>query len=118
MSDVIGRPDVLTDIEHQARFDTRMFVRTFGISMAALYFEILIIRYVGTEIRIFAYLKNVTLLAGFCGMGIGMVLPEIPHRLRKWIPWLFALLFLTARYSQPLGLTHLDRKSTRLNSSH
>jgi len=106
MSDVIGRPDILTDIEHRVHFNTRTFVRTFGISMAALYFEILIIRYIGTEIRIFAYLKNVTLLAGFCGIGIGMVLPEIPHRLRKWIPWLFALLFLTARYSQLLGLTH------------
>jgi hypothetical protein len=80
--------------------------------MAALYFEILIIRYIGTEIRIFAYLKNVTLLAGFCGIGIGMVLQEIPHRLRTWIPLLFALLFLTARYSQLLGLTHIGFTSS------
>src|SRR5215467_5088736 len=106
MSDVIGTSDFLTDIEDRIQFDTRSFLRIFGISMAALYFEILIIRYIGTEIRIFAYLKNVTLLAGFCGIGIGMVLPKIPQRLEKWIPWLFGSLFLTARYSQALGLTH------------
>jgi len=53
--------------------DIASLFRTFVISVAALYFELLIIRYVGTEIRIFAYLKNVTLLAAFCGIGIGMI---------------------------------------------
>src|SRR6201987_5207067 len=112
MSDVIGELDFLADIKDRIQVDARSFLRIFGISMAALYFEILIIRYIGTEIRIFAYLKNVTLLAGCCGSGIGMVLPEIPHRLRKWIPWLFALLFLSARYSQLLGLTHIGFSSS------
>src|SRR5215472_2580871 len=107
MSDVICRPNTLTDIEDRIHFNIRAFMRTFGISMAALYFEILIIRYIGTEIRIFAYLKNVALLAGFCGIGVGMVLPDFPTRLNKWFPALFASVFLTSRYSQLLGLTHV-----------
>src|ERR1700751_5918103 len=112
MSNITGKLDFLADIKDRIQVDTRSFLRIFGISMAALYFEILIIRYIGTEIRIFAYLKNVTLLAGFCGIGTGMVLATIPRRLGKWIPWLFALLFLPARYSQLLGLTHLGFSSS------
>ena len=80
--------------------------------MAALFFELLVIRYIGTEIRIFAYLKNITLIAGFCGIGIGMVLVQTPSRLRSYFPLLFALLFLSARYSQVLGLTHIGFSST------
>ena len=40
--------------------DILQLLRIFAISMAALYFELLVIRYIGTELRIFAYLKNIT----------------------------------------------------------
>ncbi|MDO8261211.1 MAG: hypothetical protein Q7T50_07030, partial [Candidatus Magasanikbacteria bacterium] len=42
-------------------------------SFIALFLELLIIRLVGTEIRIFAYLSNLVLLATFVGMGLGML---------------------------------------------
>lgn len=42
-------------------------------SFIALFLELLIIRLVGTEIRIFAYLSNLVLLAAFVGMGLGML---------------------------------------------
>jgi SAM-dependent methyltransferase len=95
------------DDKSRIPFSIRPLVRTFAVSMAALYFELLVIRYIGTEIRVFAYLKNIVLIAGFCGIGIGMVLAKLPSRLKNWLPLLFALLFLSARYSQFLGLTHI-----------
>ena len=107
MTDTIAVSDPLSNVESPIQSSNKLLVRIFAISMAALYFELLVIRYFGTEIRIFAYLKNITLIAGFCGIGIGMVLVKVPSRLRNWIPLLFALLFLSARYSQFLGLTHI-----------
>ena len=37
----------------------------FLASFLALYFELVVIRYLSTEIRVFAYLKNLTLIASF-----------------------------------------------------
>src|ERR1700747_2995980 len=104
MTDAIAVSDHLIKAENPVESINRSLFKIFAISMAALYFELLVIRYFGTEIRIFAYLKNITLIAGFCGIGIGMVLVKVPSRLRNWIPLLFAFLFLSARYSRFLGL--------------
>ena len=43
----------------------------FGISFAALYIEVLLIRWIGTEIRVFAYFQNLALIACFLGFGVG-----------------------------------------------
>jgi hypothetical protein len=43
----------------------------FWISTLGLYFELLLIRWIGTEIRIFAYLQNTVLVVCFLGLGIG-----------------------------------------------
>jgi hypothetical protein len=107
MTNAIAVSDPLINAESPIQSSNKSLIRVFAVSMAALYFELLVIRYIGTEIRIFAYLKNITLIAGFCGIGIGMVLTQVPSRLRTWIPLLFALLFLSARYSNFLGLTHI-----------
>ena len=44
----------------------------FWISLLGLYLELLLIRWVGTEIRIFAYLQNTVLVVCFLGLGIGL----------------------------------------------
>ena len=43
----------------------------FLVSFAALYLEILVIRWSGTEIRVFAYFQNLALIACFLGFGLG-----------------------------------------------
>ena len=43
------------------------------ISFVILFLELLLIRLIGTEIRIFAYFSNLILLATFVGSGIGML---------------------------------------------
>jgi SAM-dependent methyltransferase len=41
------------------------------VSSAALYIEITLIRWIGTEVRIFAFFQNLSLIACFLGFGVG-----------------------------------------------
>jgi spermidine synthase len=43
----------------------------FWLSCATLYVEVMLIRWVGTEVRIFAYFQNLALIACFLGFGVG-----------------------------------------------
>ncbi len=56
-------------------------------SFTILFLELLLIRLIGTEIRIFAYLSNLILLAIFIGSGLGMLI-------RKKIPVILSSLLL------------------------
>lgn len=48
----------------------------FLVSFAALYFEIMMIRWIATEVRIFAYFQNLVLIACFLGFGLGCYLSD------------------------------------------
>lgn len=64
----------------------------FLVSLFSLYLEILLIRWVGTEIRIFSYFSNLVLVVCFFGLGVGYA----SNRLRLSLPhmaWLLAILF-------------------------
>jgi spermidine synthase len=41
------------------------------VSSAALYLEIVLIRWIGTELKIFAFVQNLSLIACFLGFGVG-----------------------------------------------
>jgi hypothetical protein len=43
----------------------------FVASFATLYIEIMMIRWIGTEVRIFAYIQNLALICCFLGFGLG-----------------------------------------------
>jgi spermidine synthase len=45
--------------------------RLFLVSSAALYLEIILIRWLGTEVKIFAFFQNLSLIACFLGFGVG-----------------------------------------------
>ena len=45
----------------------------FAISFASLFAELALIRWIGSEVRVFAYCKNLVLLAAFLGLGWGCV---------------------------------------------
>src|SRR5215210_6576615 len=49
----------------------RLTWAVFLISAAGLFLELLLIRWVSTEIRIFAYLQNTVLVVCFLGLGMG-----------------------------------------------
>lgn len=43
----------------------------FFVSFASLYIEVLLIRWIGTEVRVFAYFQNLALIVCFLGFGLG-----------------------------------------------
>ena len=43
----------------------------FLVSVLGLFLELMLIRWIGTEIRIFAYLQNTVLVVCFMGLGLG-----------------------------------------------
>src|SRR5246127_4182166 len=65
------------NIEFQAFFcieenpNNRILWPLFLVSFASLFLEILLIRWIGTEVRLFAYFQNLTLVACFLGFGLG-----------------------------------------------
>ena len=79
----------------------------FASSFLTLYFELVIIRYLSTEVRVFAYLKNLALIASFFGIGYGMMLGRIPKNLKRWFPLIAASLLLLTFFASALRLTHI-----------
>ena len=92
---------------YRAGSSARNILMLFLASFLALYFELVVIRYLSTEIRIFAYLKNLALVASFFGIGLGMILGDSPKTLRRLFPIFAALLFLLIAFAPVLHLTHL-----------
>ncbi|HUT84216.1 MAG TPA: hypothetical protein VMX95_06170, partial [Thermodesulfobacteriota bacterium] len=45
--------------------------KLFAVSFLMLFMEIFLIRWISTEVRIFAYVSNLVLLACFLGIGVG-----------------------------------------------
>jgi len=55
----------------ESKPDANLNWRLFWVSFAALYVEIMMIRWVGTEVRVFAFFQNLALIACFLGFGLG-----------------------------------------------
>src|SRR5262245_4444137 len=66
----------------------------FLISAAGLFLELLLIRWVSTEIRIFAYLQNCVLVVCFLGLGMGCWNSRKPFALRELLLPLAGLVVL------------------------
>lgn len=85
------------------------------ISFAALYFEMVAIRWLASDVRVFAYLKNLPLLAAFLGLGLGCLRPSAPPAGRKgappaglgWFPLLCLVFAAVVAFAGPLDLVHL-----------
>src|SRR5579871_5829070 len=78
---------------------TRNVVMLFVASVVALYFELVVIRYLSSEIRVFAYLKNLSLVASFFGIGLGMIVGKPPEKLKRFFPLIAAALFLVIAFA-------------------
>lgn len=69
----------------------RIRLQLFLVGAFLLYVELLLIRWISTEIRVFAYFKNLTLIGCFLGMGIGCMLVG---RIRLRFAWSYPMLLL------------------------
>jgi len=80
--------------------------RLFAASALALYTEVVLIRWMSAEIRMFAYLKNFTLLACFLGLGLGMM-RRTRLREEKLLALAIAFMVLLLTFAPQLHLTRL-----------
>ncbi len=88
--------------------DRKVSFDLFLISFLALFVELAIIRWLSTEVRIFAYFKNLPLMAAFLGFGVGCFLHERSDRLFYfWFPKLFVALVVMIALAPTLGITHV-----------
>jgi len=77
--------------------------RLFTLSLLGLFFEMLMIRWLSSEIRIFAYYKNFVLIACFLGFGLGAALcRRRVHPIAITVP----ILFFTVLVAAPIPGTH------------
>ncbi len=53
----------------------------FTVSFLSLFFEVVFIRWISTEVRVLAFFKNVPLIAAYLGLGIGCLLAPVRRRL-------------------------------------
>ena len=74
------------------------------VSLLGLFFELVLIRLLGSEIKVFAFLKNVVLIAAFLGLGLGFfIAPRRTGLLPLFLP-ASALLLLTVVLGGASGL--------------
>jgi len=73
------------------------------ISSAALYLEIVLIRWLGTEVKIFAFFQNLSLIVCFLGFGVGCF---TSNKRGSLLPSLFAITTLAVVVNLPFGLWH------------
>ena len=95
------------DIKEHLHKSKRTFWELFLLSFIALFLELAIIRWLSSEIRIFAYFKNLPLMAAFLGFGIGFWLYEKSDRLLLWFPRLLLFLVILIAYASRIGITHV-----------
>jgi hypothetical protein len=68
---------LLADVPAGAgRSSSRPQVRLFIASFAALFLEVALIRYTGSQLRVFSFFKNVPLIAAYLGLGVGCALGD------------------------------------------
>ena len=68
----------------------------FLVSVWGLFLEMLLIRWIGTEVRIFAYLQNTVLVVCFLGLGLGCLTSRKPVTIRNTLIPLLVLMLLMA----------------------
>jgi|RhiMetdeSRZDD1v2_1073273.scaffolds.fasta_scaffold19060_3 hypothetical protein len=83
------------------------WMQLFLLSFVALYFELIVIRWLSSEIRIFAYLKNLPLIASFLGLGLGCACSKSSWRFFKYFPLTIGILCCIIAFSGQLGITFL-----------
>lgn len=90
--------------------------RLFLLSALALFVELALIRWLGCEIRIFAYFKNLILIACFLGFGAGFYRARREARLGASLAVLVALA-VSLSVSLRAGFTHGPQIATRALSN-
>ena len=81
----------------------RIGVATFAI----LVLELALIRWTSQQVRVFAYFNNLTLMAAFLGMGLGVAIGERRPELHRWTLPILAVLSTLLSFSERLHIIYL-----------
>src|ERR1700730_13397281 len=77
----------------------------FGISVLGLFVELMLLRWVTTEVRALSYMQNIVLIVCFMGLGMGCWTCDRPFVLRSMlVPLAFLVLVLSIPTTR-LGLS-------------
>lgn len=77
-------------------------------SFGILVLELALIRWTSQQVRVFAYFNNLTLMAAFLGMGLGIAAGERHPHLNRWTLPVLAVLSLVLGLSERLHITYLS----------
>lgn len=91
---------------HGTRSEREREIDLFLISFLGLFFEILIIRWLSTEVRIFAYFKNMPLISCFLGLGVGFSLSNRRLNFYPLFPFLICALSIFILFLPRPFLSH------------
>lgn len=93
--------------EKQATRRESPAVALFWASFAALFVELMLIRWEGSEIPILSYFKNYPLLSAFIGLGAGCLMAGSSRRYWRSSLWTLAGLALVVSFTEALGIEKL-----------
>lgn len=77
------------------------------ISFLSLFIELVVIRWLASEVRIFAYFKNFPLLAAFLGFGAGCLIARRKRNYFRFTPLLLLALSAVIAFAWRGGYTHI-----------
>jgi hypothetical protein len=69
---------VAWNVRDDALTESRRKMALVLVSVLGLFFELVLIRLLGSEVKVFAFLKNVVLLGAFLGLGLGFFIARRP----------------------------------------
>jgi spermine/spermidine synthase len=87
--------------------DSRKYASLALISFVTLYLELVVIRWLASEVLIFAYFKNFPLLAAFFGLGVGCILASKGRNYFQFAPLLLLLVVAVITLARWGGYTHI-----------
>src|SRR5579871_2018661 len=77
------------------------------VSFLSVYLELVVIRWLASEVRIFAYFKNFPLLAAFLGFGAGCLIARRQRNYFRFTPLLLLVLSFVIAFAGRGGYTHI-----------
>src|SRR5262249_46825071 len=96
------RPRILAESTMSDSATSLQSKSIFAASVLGLFLELALIRWVSCEIRVFAYFKNLVLIACFLGFGSGCLLYRRPRHILRALLLLLVLCLLIQLRWQPL----------------
>src|SRR6266498_5542213 len=92
---------------YSSRVGSRTYWRLALISFLTLYLELVVIRWLASEVRIFAYFKNFPLMAAFLGSGAGCLLAQRRRDYFRHAPLLLLILSVIISLAYRGGYTYI-----------